>query len=239
MASLERAIALAAKAHTGQRDKAGAPYILHPLRVMLRLDTPEAMQAAVLHDVLEDTPVTVESLRDAGFSEPVIEAVDALTRRPDETYTAFIDRVKAHPIARRIKLADLEDNLDLRRLPDPDHPSRADTDRVKRYYRAWTALTDQPGHYLVVVDDHRRRGTGSGRRVHDAHADCESAVAACRGVIDGCLRRISDGATSAGELWERYLQWGETPSILGEGPDGDCGFSARDYARQRVTEMVP
>lgn len=239
MASLERAIALAAQAHAGQIDKAGAPYILHPLRVMLRLDTPEGMQAAVLHDVLEDTSVTVDALRDAGFSESVIEAVEALTRRPDETYAAFIDRVKAHPVARRIKLADLEDNLDLRRLADPDSPSPADMDRVKRYYRAWTTLTDQPGHYLVFVDDHFRRGANSGRRVHGAYAERESAVAACEGIIDGCLSRISDGATSADELWERYLQRGETPSILGEGPDGDGGFSARDYARRRVTEMVP
>ncbi len=239
MASLERAIALAAQAHGGQIDKAGAPYILHPLRVMLRLDTPEAMQAAVLHDVLEDTSVTVDALRDAGFSDPVIEAVEALTRRPDETYAAFIDRVKAHPVARRIKLADLEDNLDLRRLPDPDFPSRSDLDRVKRYYRAWTTLTDQPDHYLVVVDDHRRRGVSSGRRVHGACADYESAVAACEGIIDGCLRRISDGGASVDELWERYLQRGESPFILGEAPDGDCGFSGRDYARRRVTEMVP
>ena len=75
MATLERAIALAAQAHEGQVDKAGAPYILHPLRMMLSVDTPEARVAAVLHDVVEDTPVSLEELRVEGFSEAVIGAV--------------------------------------------------------------------------------------------------------------------------------------------------------------------
>jgi (p)ppGpp synthase/HD superfamily hydrolase len=85
MATLERAIALAAAAHAGQRDKGGEPYILHPLRVMLRLRDDDARIVAVLHDVLEDTPLTRAALEAEGFSAPILDALDALTKRPGET----------------------------------------------------------------------------------------------------------------------------------------------------------
>jgi len=104
--TLERAIAIAARAHEGQVDKAGVPYILHPLRMMLSVDTPEARMAAVLHDVVEDTPVTLEQLRAEGFPDSVIEAVRTLTKRDGEDYDAFIRRVGPNPIARQVKPAD-------------------------------------------------------------------------------------------------------------------------------------
>jgi (p)ppGpp synthase/HD superfamily hydrolase len=116
--SLEDAIILASRAHRGQVDKAGKPYILHVLRVMLRQETETAQIVAVLHDVLEDTSVTMENLRAAGFSSEICEAVDALTRRPGEAYDAMISRVAANPLARVVKLADLEDNMDPRRRVD-------------------------------------------------------------------------------------------------------------------------
>ncbi|MFQ5571699.1 MAG: HD domain-containing protein [Rhodothermales bacterium] len=136
---LERAIRLAAEAHQGQIDKAGAPYILHPLRLMLRMETPVEMMAAVLHDVVEDTPWTLETLRDEGFSEEVVDAVAHLTRRKDESYNAFIERAAGHPVARRVKLADLEDNMDLRRL---DGLTKKDQARLLRYQKAWRFLKD-------------------------------------------------------------------------------------------------
>ena len=137
MSTLERAIALAAEAHAGMVDKAGAPYILHPLRVMLRVDGERARIAAVLHDVVEDTDWTIERLREEGFDPEVLAAVDALTRREGEDYYDFCRRAARHPIARVVKRADIEDNLDLSRIPDP---TPADHARVERYRRALELL---------------------------------------------------------------------------------------------------
>ena len=108
MSTLERAIALAARAHKGRPDKAGAPYILHPLRVMLRVSTAEEQITAILHDVVEDSGWSLESLRDEGFSESVIQAVDAVTKRAGEDYFAFVRRAAASPIGRNVKLADFK-----------------------------------------------------------------------------------------------------------------------------------
>jgi (p)ppGpp synthase/HD superfamily hydrolase len=137
MPTLEDAIALAVEAHRGQRDKAGQTYILHPLRVMMRLDTDAERMAAILHDVVEDTPYTLERLRELGYPEEVLGALDCLTKRDGETYEAFIERVRPHPLARRVKLADLEDNMDVRRLPTVG-PKEAE--RLARYRAAWTRL---------------------------------------------------------------------------------------------------
>lgn len=137
MSTLERAIALAAEAHAGMVDKAGAPYILHPLRVMLRVADERARIAAVLHDVVEDTEWTLERLREEGFDPEVLAAVDALTRRNGEDYYDFCRRAAQHPIARIVKRADIEDNLDLSRIPDP---SPEDHVRIERYRRALDLL---------------------------------------------------------------------------------------------------
>ncbi len=140
-ATLEDAIALAVEAHRGQKDRAGAPYILHPLRVMYRLgwDAPEAARiAAVLHDVVEDTKVTLDELRRRGFSEEVLAAVELLSRRPEDSYEQFIERVLPDPIARRVKRADLEDNMEVRRLPAV---TAKDAERFEKYRAAWLRVT--------------------------------------------------------------------------------------------------
>ncbi|HZI12549.1 MAG TPA: GTP pyrophosphokinase [Myxococcus sp.] len=139
MPLLEEAIALAVEAHRGQRDKAGQPYILHPLRVMMRLEDEEARTVAILHDVVEDTPYTLERLRALGYAEPVLSALDALTRRKDETYEAFVERLRPNALARRVKLADLEDNMDVRRLAAV---TPKDTERLARYRAAWARLRE-------------------------------------------------------------------------------------------------
>ena len=139
MATLERAIEIAARAHAGQRDKAGAPYILHPLRVMLRVQTETERIAAVLHDVVEDSAWTLDQLRAEGFGPAVLETIEALTRRPEESYEEFVLRAGAHPIARRVKLADLADNTDAPRIAEPTEQDRA---RMERYRRAIALLTD-------------------------------------------------------------------------------------------------
>ncbi len=140
MNNLEKAICIAARAHAGQVDKAGAPYILHPLRLMLRMDDPAARIAAVLHDVVEDSPWTLEQLRAEGFPSAVVQAVDALTRRDGETYDAFIHRASRDPVAPRVKMADLEDNMDLGRIASP---TERDYRRLERYRRAHAHLTEK------------------------------------------------------------------------------------------------
>ena len=133
MSTIEKAISLAIEAHKGKVDKAGAPYILHPLRVMFQMETKEEMIAAVLHDVLEDTAITSDQLKEMGFSETLLEALDSVTKRAGETYEDFVRRAALHPIGKKIKLADLRDNMDLSRL---EEITDNDIKRVKKYHGA-------------------------------------------------------------------------------------------------------
>lgn len=137
MANLERAIEIAVAAHRNQTDKAGQPYILHPLRLMLQFEDEAARMAAILHDSVEDSALTLEALREEGFAPTIIGAVDALTKRENEPYDQYIRRVEAHPIARRVKLADLEHNMDIRRIGDIQE---RDLSRLKKYHQTWQNL---------------------------------------------------------------------------------------------------
>lgn len=130
MSTIERAIELAARAHAGQVDKAGAPYIFHPLRLMLAVKTPEQQMAAVLHDVVEDTDVTLEDLKAEGFPTEVLEAVKALTKTAGEARLDAARRAAQNPIARAVKLADVTDNMDLTRIANPTEKDYA---RLKEY----------------------------------------------------------------------------------------------------------
>ena len=137
---LDKAIAIAAQAHLGQKDRMGAPYILHSLRMMLRLETQKEMIVAVLHDVVEDCPDwDFERLRQEGFSEEIIEAIDHVTRREGETYEAFVERSARNKLARPVKLADLEDNMDIKRL---NLLTEEDQARLATYHRAWRRLSE-------------------------------------------------------------------------------------------------
>jgi len=134
MSSLERAIAIAAEAHAGQHDKAGASYVLHPLRMMLRLTSNDERIVAVLHDVCEDCPGwTFDRLRAEGFSEKILMALDTVTKRDGEAYEDFVRRAANNPIGRAVKLADLQDNCDLSRI---SKPSERDFERIEKYKRA-------------------------------------------------------------------------------------------------------
>jgi (p)ppGpp synthase/HD superfamily hydrolase len=135
--TLERAVALAAEAHAGQTDKAGAPYILHPLRVMLAQQSEEARIVGVLHDVVEDTPVRLDHLAAMGTSEAVLRGLDAVTRRDGESYEAYVARAGTDPLGRMVKIADLRDNMDLTRLAAPTGHDHA---RIGRYRAALAAL---------------------------------------------------------------------------------------------------
>lgn len=132
MSTLERAIAIAAQAHAGQVDKAGQPYILHPLRVMFRVEGPSERIAAVLHDVVEDSPVTLDQLAEEGFSEEVIAAVQALTKRAGETRLEAAKRAAENSIARAVKLADNTENMDISRIASP---TPKDYQRLEEYKR--------------------------------------------------------------------------------------------------------
>jgi hypothetical protein len=136
---LDKAIRIAAKAHEGQKDKAGQPYILHPLRVMFSRKNEIERICAVLHDVIEDTDISMEYLKKEGFSQEILDALDALTKRPNENYDDFIDRVIKNRIARQVKIADLMDNMDLSRIPNP---SEEDYKRVEKYRKAEERIFD-------------------------------------------------------------------------------------------------
>lgn len=143
MATIERALQIAAKAHEGQKDKEGLPYVLHPLRVMMAVEGEEAQVVAVLHDVVEDTPVTLDDLRQAGFSEAVLAAVQCVTHHKDEPYADYVVRCKGNEVARRVKLADLGDNSRLDRTILRPQRLQQDLARIRRYALSYKFLTDQ------------------------------------------------------------------------------------------------
>ena len=134
---IETSLEIALTAYRGKKDKAGRTYVLHPLRVMLKMTGDEEMAAALLHDVIEDSTFTAEDLCRAGIPAPVVEAVTCLTRTAGETYARFIDRVRGNRLARAVKIADLEDNIDVLRL---ERLGQEDLERVARYHEAWHRL---------------------------------------------------------------------------------------------------
>ena len=142
MSTLERAIEIATEAHRGQFDKAGNDYIGHPLRVMAAGKTTEEKIVGVLHDVVEDTDWTFERLAAEGFSAKIIEALQCVTKLSEnEPYDKFIARVKENPLAVAVKLNDLSDNMDIRRLP---YISDKDVKRLKKYLKAYKQLMGVP-----------------------------------------------------------------------------------------------
>lgn len=136
MSNLNTAIIVATDAHNGQTDKGGNSYILHPLRVMLKMTTDEERIVAVLHDVIEDTSVTPAMLSELGFPRYIVSAIICLSRY-EESYMDFIRRCKQNELARKVKIADIEDNMDLSRIPNP---VEEDFKRIKKYEKAWKEL---------------------------------------------------------------------------------------------------
>jgi guanosine-3',5'-bis(diphosphate) 3'-pyrophosphohydrolase len=143
MATVEKALQIAARAHEGQKDKSGEPYIFHPLRAMMKVEGEEARIVAVLHDVIEDTAVTADDLRQAGFSDQVVTAVLCVTHGEGESYADYVVRCKGNDIARRVKLADLEDNSRLERTLLRPQRAKEDVARFRKYVLAYKYLTDK------------------------------------------------------------------------------------------------
>lgn len=136
---VHHAMILAETKHFGQADKAGTPYFGHCHRVALRMTEDDARAVAYLHDILEDTDVTEEMLR-GFFPDNVVDAVVAITRRPDESYAGYIRRLKTNPLARAVKIADLIDNSDLSRLKAV---TMEDVERQAKYNKALKILLEE------------------------------------------------------------------------------------------------
>jgi (p)ppGpp synthase/HD superfamily hydrolase len=140
MADLERALQIAVQAHAGQKDRNGEPYIFHPIRVMTRCTSPDARIVALLHDVVEDTPMTFEQISAAGFSPRILSVLRLVTHAPEVSYEDYIATIATDPTATEVKIADLEDNSDIRRLQQADDKTMA---RVRKYVSAYLLLTAQ------------------------------------------------------------------------------------------------
>jgi hypothetical protein len=137
---LDDAIRIAREAHAGQVDKSGRPYIGHPMRVMSQVNGEYAQMAAVLHDVVEDTPITPDDLRTAGCPEPVVTAVIALSKQPGEPMPDYLRRVAADPIAVPVKRADIADNSNPIRMSALDPQTQ---DRLKAKYSEAIRVLDE------------------------------------------------------------------------------------------------
>ena len=134
---IETSLQIALNAYKGQKDKAGETYILHPLRIMAKMNSLEEKATALLHDVIEDSDYTSEDLINEGIPSTVVGAVLALTKNDGENYDQFIDRVLKNKLAAKVKIADIEDNINLLRLGSV---SDADLQRVTKYHRSWQKL---------------------------------------------------------------------------------------------------
>jgi (p)ppGpp synthase/HD superfamily hydrolase len=137
--TLDEAIQVARRAHEGQLDKSGRPYIGHPLRVMGSLRGEHERMAAVLHDVVEDTSVTLADLKAAGCPDEVLAAVAAVSRQPGEDQAAYLARVAANPIARAVKRADIADNM------SPERLARLDAETQERLRAKYESALRQLG----------------------------------------------------------------------------------------------
>lgn len=135
---LQFALELAIEKHKNQKDKSGKPYILHPLHVMETVKSDDAKIVAILHDIIEDTDVTEEDLLNAGLSKHIVDAIVMLTRSRDEDYMDYVKKLSSNPLAKEVKLADLQHNMDLRRLSTL---KERDLDRNRKYQIAY--------HYLI------------------------------------------------------------------------------------------
>lgn len=134
---LEKAIEIAVKAHKGQRDKNGRAYIGHLLRVMHAGATEDEKICGILHDLVEDTNCTFDDIKKESFSDEIISALKCLTKNKNENYDVFINRVLTNKLAIAVKINDLTDNLDVKRL---EKITEEDMKRINKYLKAYRRL---------------------------------------------------------------------------------------------------
>ena len=140
MKLIEKSLHIALRAYAGKTDKAGREYIQHPLRVMAKMKTDLEMSVALLHDVIEDSDITAEQLLAEGIPAEVVDAVICLSKNENEDYQDFVGRTKKNELAAKIKIADIEDNIDVLRLASLNETDLA---RIKKYHSAWQFLNDK------------------------------------------------------------------------------------------------
>lgn len=207
--TLERALAIAAAAHAGQRDKSSQPYILHPIRVMFAVQTEDERIAALLHDTVEDTHITFADLHEAGFSDAVIAAVRALTKNDGETRQDAARRAAADPIARQVKLADVADNMDLSRIANP---TEADFARLQEYRHVREILLDgaeasrkilylDMDNVLVDFASAIPRLSKSTRKEYEGHLDDVPGIFALMDPVEGAV----DAFCELASIFETYI----------------------------------
>lgn len=138
----KQAMKLCFAAHQAQTDKGGLPYVFHPFHLAEQMPDAESTVVALLHDVVEDTPYTLEDLAEMGYPESVLEALRLLSHDPSVPYLEYVARLKANPVARRVKLADLRHNSDLTRL---DRVEDRDRQRARKYTAAIRLLEEKDG----------------------------------------------------------------------------------------------
>lgn len=135
----KKAMKIAYQAHQGQTDKTGLPYIYHPIHLAEQMQDEATTCVALLHDVVEDTDITIEQLGQEGFPQEVLEAIQLMTHAPEVPYMDYVREIKKNPIASAVKLADLRHNSDMSRLDVVDDKAIA---RVEKYHRAIDLLTN-------------------------------------------------------------------------------------------------
>jgi (p)ppGpp synthase/HD superfamily hydrolase len=138
--TLDKAIEFAVQSHMGQRDRGGNSYIRHPLRVMEKMESEDEMVVAILHDVLEDTQATVADLVHLGCTEAQIKAIDALTKKEGQAPEEYLRLVKLSTVARKVKIADIEDNMILWRMKNRHALGEKDLQRINKYMQMWSEL---------------------------------------------------------------------------------------------------
>ena len=136
---IEKSLQIALEAYAGQKDKAGKPYILHPLRIMGNMETEEEMSVALLHDVIEDSDFTDTDLLDRGIPLKVVNAVSLLSKVEGQSYEQYIQGILSDELALKVKKADIEDNINVLRL---DEINSFDLKRIEKYHKAWKILKD-------------------------------------------------------------------------------------------------
>lgn len=136
----EKAMQIAIKVHGGQVDKGGNNYINHPIRVSEKCSSDEAKIVALLHDTIEDGNITADYLLMQGFPHDIVDAVQSVTRNREENYFSFILRSRKNPIGRKVKIADLKDNMDITRL---NELTDKDIERLKKYHKAYKILMEE------------------------------------------------------------------------------------------------
>ncbi len=142
-ATIDDALDLVVRYFRGISDKDGEPYVMHCIRVMMGVNGLHAQQVALMHDLVEDTQVTFDDLRQRGFADEVVQAIELVTHQPDVSYAEYVVRLKENELARQVKISDLRDNSSLDRVLYRENRVDTDLNRIQRYVLSYQFLNDR------------------------------------------------------------------------------------------------